>query len=93
MKPSDNTPPPTWNLQDAKARLSELVDRCVAGEPQIILRRGRPAAVIVSHSEYERHSTPRESLISFLQRSPLRGLDLDFERLREPIEALRDLDL
>jgi prevent-host-death family protein len=93
MKKNDNSPPPMWNLQDAKARLSELVDRCVAGEPQIILRRGQPAAVLVSHSEYERHSAPRESLISFLQRSPLCGLDLDFERLREPIQKLRDLDL
>lgn len=93
MKKDDNPPLSVWNLQDAKARLSELVDRCIAGEPQIILRRGQPAAVLVSHSEYERHSAPRESLISFLQRSPLRGLDLDFERLREPIQALRDIDL
>jgi prevent-host-death family protein len=93
MKKDDNLRSSAWNLQDAKARLSQLVDRCIAGEPQIILRRGQPAAVLVSHSEYERHSAPPESLVSFLQRSPLRGLDLDFDRLPEPIQELRDLDL
>jgi antitoxin Phd len=93
MKTDDNPPSLLWSRQDAKARLSELVDRCIAGEPQIILRRGQPAAVLVSHSEYERHSAPRESLISFLQRSPLRGIDLDFGRLPETIQELRDLDL
>jgi prevent-host-death family protein len=32
------------NLADAKAHLSELVDRAEAGETVEILRRGRPAA-------------------------------------------------
>ena len=32
------------NLADAKARLSELVDRAEAGETVEILRRGKPAA-------------------------------------------------
>jgi prevent-host-death family protein len=36
------------NLADAKARLSELVDRAEAGEPQIITRRGKPVAKIVA---------------------------------------------
>jgi prevent-host-death family protein len=36
------------NLAEAKAHLSELVDRAVAGEPQIIMRRGVPVAKIVA---------------------------------------------
>lgn len=35
------------NLSDAKARLSELVDRAEAGEEVTILRRGRPVARLV----------------------------------------------
>jgi prevent-host-death family protein len=36
------------NLAEAKAHLSELVDRAIAGEPQIIMRRGKPVAQIVA---------------------------------------------
>jgi prevent-host-death family protein len=42
-----------WALQDAKARLSELV-RASAKEPQHISVRGEPAAVLISASEYDR---------------------------------------
>lgn len=82
-----------WNLQDAKARLSELVDRCVVGEPQVILRRGQPAVVVLPFAEFERNSGPRESLLSFLQRSPLAEVDLHLERSSESIETLHDLEL
>lgn len=34
------------NLADAKARLSELVDRAEAGETVTITRRGKPVAVL-----------------------------------------------
>ncbi len=36
------------NLAEAKAHLSALVDLAVAGEPQIIMRRGKPVAKIVA---------------------------------------------
>jgi prevent-host-death family protein len=36
------------NLAEAKANLSALVDRAIAGEPQIIMRRGKPVAKIVA---------------------------------------------
>lgn len=83
----------SWNLQDAKARLSELVDRCIVGEPQVILRRGQPAVVVLPFSEYERHVGPHESLLSFLQRSPLRDAGVKIERSRETIDKLRDVEL
>jgi prevent-host-death family protein len=38
----------TVNLADAKARLSELVERAAAGETVRITRRGKPVAQIVS---------------------------------------------
>lgn len=82
----------SWNLQDAKARLSELVDRALIGEPQVILRRGEPAVVIMPYTEYEQSKRPRETLLSFFQRSPLRDTDLDLERSDEPIESLRDIE-
>ena len=35
---------PTYNLYDAKTRLSELVDRAAAGEEIVIAKNGRPLA-------------------------------------------------
>jgi antitoxin Phd len=81
----------TWNLQDAKARLSELVDLAMSGAPQIILRRGEPAAAIIAYTQYERIQAPRESLVSFLRRSPLVGVELDLRRSAEHYTS--DLDL
>lgn len=39
------------NLADAKARLSEIVDRVEAGESIEIVRRGKPAARLVPTSK------------------------------------------
>jgi len=38
----------TVNLAEAKAHLSELVDRAAAGEPVCITRRGRPVAQLAA---------------------------------------------
>lgn len=73
-----------WQLQDAKAHLSELVRRAAQG-PQLISVRGRPAAVLLSPEEYERlRAGPRPDLVTFLRESPLAGLDLVLEREQTP---------
>ncbi len=41
-------------LREAKASLSALVDRAVAGEPALITRHGRKEAVVLSFTEYQR---------------------------------------
>ena len=81
---------PTWNLQDAKAKLSEVVDLAQAGKPQVILRRGTPAAAIVSMSDYQ-SMHPSKSLISFLLRSPLMHSELDLSHAKKPHEARVDI--
>jgi antitoxin Phd len=43
-------------LKDAKATLSAVVDRAVAGDPTVITRHGRKEAVLVSFEEWERIS-------------------------------------
>jgi len=44
----------TWPLQDAKNRLSELVDRAKAGIPQIITRRGRQVVVVIGIEDFKK---------------------------------------
>lgn len=72
----------TWTLANAKARLSEVVDRAQAG-PQIITRHGRPSAVIVSVDEWARKTARKGTLAEFLLASPLRGADLELERQQD----------
>jgi len=36
-----------WPVHDAKARFSELLDRCLEDGPQVVSRRGVEAAVLV----------------------------------------------
>jgi prevent-host-death family protein len=82
----------SWQVQEARARLSHLIDQALAGRPQRISRRGAEVVVLVSAADYDRLMTPREDLVEFFRRSPLaeamaKGqLDLD----RDP-DAIRDL--
>jgi antitoxin Phd len=43
-------------LKDVKAGFSAIVDQAIAGDPTIVTRHGRKAAVIISFEEYERLS-------------------------------------
>lgn len=69
-----------WQLQDAKNRLSQVVERAVHDGPQTITLRGKPTAVVVSIEEFRRLNAPQESLASFFKNSPLHGLELDLLR-------------
>ena len=70
-----------WQMQEAKARLSEVV-KCAESEgPQNITLHGRSVAVVVSRAMFERLSGNELSLVDFMQRSPLYGSqDIDLER-------------
>ena len=60
-----------WQLQDAKARLSEVIGKARHEGPQRITVRGKPAAVVVSEEEYRELCGTQESLVEFMRRSPL----------------------
>ncbi len=70
----------TWQLQDAKNRLSEVCDKALTDGPQTITRRGEEIVVVLALEEYARLTTPPTSLVKFLQQSPLQGIELDTER-------------
>lgn len=73
-----------WQLQEAKAKLSEVVKAAAGGEPQEITVRGRRAAVLLSPDQYERLSKRKPPLTEFLRRSPLAGLTIEVRRDRSP---------
>jgi prevent-host-death family protein len=79
-----------WTLADAKAHLSEVVDRALKKGPQVITRRGHKAVVVVAAEEWERKTQRQGNLADFFAASPLRESGLKIER---PQEGPRDLDL
>ena len=78
-----------WQLQEAKAKLTELVKKA-QHEPQIISRHGVNEVVVISIEEYKRAFDKEEGLISFFKKSPLYGVELDLERDKSP---MRDINL
>ena len=72
----------TWQLQEAKARLSEVIKQASQEGPQTITMRGEPTAVVISKDEYERLKQPRGSFVEFMRKSHLYGVDLDLKRER-----------
>jgi prevent-host-death family protein len=80
----------SWTVASAKARFSELIDKARSDGPQTVTRNGKPAVVLVSSEEWERRTARKDDLFDFLRNSPLRGLDLDLERIDE---QPHDLDL
>ena len=77
----------TWQMQEAKARLSELIKRAESDGPQDITLHGRSVAVVLSREAFERLSGQQLSLLEFMQASPLSGVDDDalvFERDGSP---------
>jgi antitoxin Phd len=72
-----------WQLQEAKARFSEVVRRALADGPQTVTKQGKDAVVVVAADEFQRlkrRSKQPESLVEFFAKSPLAGVDLDLER-------------
>ena len=67
----------SWRLADAKNRFSELVDRALRGEPQVVMRR-HDAVVVVARRDYQELTGNRMSFKQFLlgEGPSLRGLDL-----------------
>ena len=66
-----------WQLQTAKQKLSEVVDRAIAEGPQTISRRGKDTAVVLSVQDYRR-LTGDDGFKEYLVSGPtLEGLDLE----------------
>lgn len=81
-----------WRLQDAKTQFSQVVDAALAGEPQHITRRGKPAVVVLSEEAFEAYKRNAQAaapgFIAHLLSMP--KADEEVERL--PVR-LRDVDL
>jgi antitoxin Phd len=72
-----------WQVQEAKAKFSRLMDRAMSHGPQFVTRHGRAAVVVLSATEYRKAEKREGSLVEFFQGSPLRGSRLELLRARD----------
>jgi len=79
-----------WQLQEAKARLSEIVKLCSEKGPQVLSVHGVEKVVLISKQEYDRLVGPKENFVEFMKRSPFKGFKLELERDKS---VGRDIDL
>jgi prevent-host-death family protein len=83
--------PSVLQLQEAKARFSEVVTAAMNGEPQIITKHGKEAAVVISCADFRRLTHQEGNLVAFLLTSPLMGSGIDLTR--EDSAPRKDIDL
>ena len=69
-----------WQLQEAKNKLSELIERALKQGPQLITRRGEKAVIVMSYKEYTRMKRTQTKLSEFFRASPLTKVDLNLDR-------------
>jgi antitoxin Phd len=79
-----------WQLQEAKNRFSEVVNRALSDGPQTVTRHGEEVVVVLSKAEYNRLKKSKTSLVAFFRQSPLVGVELELERDQS---LPRDIDL
>jgi antitoxin Phd len=80
-----------WQLQEAKSKLSAVVEEALSAGPQLITRRGVETAVLLSYADYQQLLLNRQKLSDFFQQSPLVGVDLDLTRDASPVRP--DIEL
>jgi antitoxin Phd len=81
----------TWQLQEARDKLSRVIDNAISSGPQVITRRGVEVAVVLSYQEYQRMTANQHNFSDFFRQSPLTGADLDLAR--DESEAREDIRL
>jgi prevent-host-death family protein len=81
-----------WQLQEAKARFSELVRRATQEGPQHVTVHGREEVVVVGADDFRRLAGERtgQDLVDAMQASPHRLANIEPRRERLPV---RDVDL
>ena len=80
----------SWQPQEAKNKLSQVIQDSKTSGPQSITVRGKETAVVLSVEDYHKLTQRHGSLADFFQESPWATVELDLSRSKE---TGRDVDL
>jgi prevent-host-death family protein len=65
-----------WQIQEAKARFSEMIERTLKEGPQTVTRHGKPVAVLVPINQYRRLRSGGKDFKALLASAPLAGVEI-----------------
>jgi antitoxin Phd len=69
-----------WQLQEAKARFSELVQKAIEDGPQTVTRRGQPVVVVLSAEQFELMKKRQIDLKDLLRSAPWHELEIERDK-------------
>lgn len=73
----------SWQLQDAKNKLSQVLQEAQHSGPQVITVRGKAAAVVLSTEDYRCLVQRQGNLVEFFQKSPWASVEIDISRSKD----------
>ena len=79
-----------WQIQEAKAKFSQLVEDANVKGYQTITKQGEPIAVILSKKEFDKMTQSKTSLINFFKTAPCQEIELNIQRSKD---LPREVDL
>ena len=80
----------SWQIQEAKNKLSEVVQKTLQTGPQVISKHGTDIVVMLSIAEYKKMRKGKTNIVDFFRKSPLVGkINLD----RNKDATIRKCDL
>ncbi|MFP4549133.1 MAG: type II toxin-antitoxin system Phd/YefM family antitoxin [Fidelibacterota bacterium] len=79
-----------WQLQEAKAKFSKVINEAIQHGPQVITKHGVEKVLLISVEDYRKINKPKQKLSTFFNNSPLNNVDLDITRATD---IPREIDL
>lgn len=76
-----------WQLQEAKAKFSEVVAGALTGQEQIVTKRGEKAVVVVAYDKYKKLLHGKKTLLEVFSSAP--DVELSIHRDKTPIKPFR----
>jgi prevent-host-death family protein len=65
-----------WQIHKAKTRFGQMLAHTLRGSPQMVVRQGKPVAVLISVDEYRRLCTSAKTFNALLASAPLQGTEI-----------------
>lgn len=80
MSPAEKS---VWQYQEAKAKLSQLMNCVLREGVQVIVRNRVEEYVVITRAEYKSLLSPKTSLVDFFKEAPCPDVELEIERSRD----------
>lgn len=72
-----------WQIQEAKAKFSQVIEDANVKGYQTITKQGEPVAVILSKTEFDKMTQPKASFLNFFKAAPCQEVELNIQRSKD----------